>query len=437
MLSGGVLLLWAPVGCESTCDTASCIAEEAVATWPDDPAGVTARVRAISDEITRTFVVARLAEAYPGATGELCVALPVGISRERCERVNNRPHLSVVPSAVRVGAGVGAGGVPRVSPDEASGPPKAKTSSFPPGRPELPAPLKPIGALCERAADRAACLDQAALEAALSGDPGGADAACVQQADARWADECRFSAAENAVRQRQGAAYHAAATLCGASTRFAEECWSHVLSLLPRTIPPPNANAARAAPAIALAERIAEVWRPVSEEAANAHLQRFWAVYFANVYREEKEPDGTPLDLYPAESAPHVRAAVASRLRRLGRLQGSLEAQVTTLAAALSRREVRSRGRNHRPDLVFVSELGSPVTEGPTTYFLGAPRRAVGVDAAQELALVVIESAAHAAPPDRALVEEAAAGSDARMAAEAARLLLALDAHADEPTATN
>lgn len=413
-------------GCDRPCETATCLAEEAVAAWPSDAAGVTARVRAIPDEMTRTVVVARLAEAFPGATRELCSALPPGTSRERCERINNRPHLSVVPGAAAVGAGSRAGDVPLEAVPDPTADVKPKASTFPDARLPVPPPAGPIGEPCKGVPDPAACLDGAAVGAALAGDAGGAAEICAGHADERWADECRFSAAETAVRSKHAEAYPAAAVLCGAAERFTEECWAHVLTRLPRNIPPPGASARRAKAAIEIAETVREAWAPAGDAVAAAHVDRFWALYFANVYREARDPDGSPLDLYPEAAHPHVRAALAMRLTALGRLGGALPERVASLREALARRGPPEGGRGRGPDLVFVPELGSPVSEGPTTYFLGAPRRAVGSDETQELALCVIESAARVEPPDRALLEAAAGGADARVAAEARRLLAAL-----------
>jgi hypothetical protein len=419
------LVFFAPAGCTPPCETATCVGEEAVAAWPTDPAAVTARVRALPDEFTRAAVVGALCEAYPGATGALCEALPPGPGKDRCERLNNRPHLSVVPGGAAVGS-ASAGDVPRDRPGSAPGaeqgpPPEA---SFPAAiLPMPPAADVPDG--CAESPDRGACLDAAALEAALDGDAGAANAVCGRHTEPRWADECRFAAAEGAVRKRRGSAYEEAATLCGAATRFAQECWSHVLTRLPRTIPPSNAGAPRAKAAIDLAAKIRATWAPVDAAAADVHTDRFWALYFVNVYRHSDDPDGTPLTVYPEETWPHIRAAATARLHALGRLEGPFDAQLRALRAALARVSIGTAARSELPDLVFVQRLGDPVTAGPSTFFLGAARRARGADADQDLRLCLLESAARV-EAHVALVAEAATGPDPVVAAEARRLQRAL-----------
>ncbi len=410
-------------GCGGACETATCLADRAVADWAGDPAAVTARVTSIPDEFTRTVVVGRLCEAYPGATRALCASLPMGPSRERCDRLNSRPHLSVVPGAAAIGNSAATGGVPSDDAPAPELPMAPPTPSFPEVRLPLPALPAEVPDACADVADRGACLDRAAANAVIAGQPGVADAICARHADTRWADECRFSSAEEGVRARRGEAYPAAAVLCGASSRFAQECWAHVLTRLPRNIPLPNAAKPKARAAIELAATIRRTWEGAGERVADVHVGRFWALYFANVYRRAAEVDGTPLDVYPEEAWPHARAAATVRLHALGRLQGGYAEQLTQLREALAHRKVVSTGRGEGSDLVYVPELGAPVTDGPTVSFLGAPRRALGADEEQDLRMCLVESAARTATPQVALLREAAAGDDPRVAAEARRLL--------------
>ncbi|MFN7144359.1 MAG: hypothetical protein ACK4YP_11325 [Myxococcota bacterium] len=408
------------------CSTATCLADRAIADWPDDPAGVTHRVAALSDEFTRVAVVSRLCETYPCETGGLCEALPPGPSRQRCERLNDRPHLSIAPDAAGRGQGGRTGDVPD---RDATGPTAAPASPSRPSFPEVTLPLAPLASppddTCAGAADRSACLDQAALDAVLAGDASAADAICARHAESRWADECRFASAESAVRSRHEEAYPAAARLCGASSRFSQECWSHVLTRLPKRVQPVGAGVAKVRSAASTARIVRRTWAEAGDAVAEVHVGRFWALYFANVYRYAVDPVGTPLEVYPEEAWPHVRAAAAVRLHALGRLDGTLTEQVDGLRAALARRDPTAAGEPQRPDLVYVADLGAPATE-PTVSFLGAPRRPLGADEAQDLVFCVLESAARRSPPDTAVLHEGTASTDSRVAAESRRLLEAV-----------
>lgn len=410
------------------CETATCLAEEAVDEWPDDTEGVTKRVLAMPDDISRAVVVGRLSDTYPGQTKALCAALPLGTSRARCDRVNNRPHLSEAPGSAPTGNGGASGGTPGDhGPPAPGGAPRVAT--FPEVEIPLPDGAAPEG-VCAGEADRSACLDRTALDAALAGDPGQASAICALHTDDRWRDECRFNAAEQLVRTKHGDGYRTAAILCGAADSFTQECWAHVLTRLPHGIPLPTAGKTRVGNAVRAAESVRRAWAPIDAAAAAWHVDRYWALYFANVYRYTRDPDGTPLQTYPAEAWPHVRAAVAMRLREQNAVAGSLDAQVATVAAALARRnedDPKAARRTEKPDLVFVQGLGVPTVEGPLVHFLGSERRPLGQDEATDLLFCVIESGARAQPPDLTLLEEASRHADPRVAAEAARLRAAIE----------
>jgi len=411
--------------CERDCQTATCKADRALAEWPADAAGVTSRVVAVPDDLERTLIAGRLCETFPGQTGALCAALPQGASRVRCERLNGRPHLGGDPSLTTPatpmsgGAPVGVGTPP--VPNVSANPRLPRfTLTFPPAK-------RPAVA-CDGEADRGACLDAAAVAAVMSGDFGGANATCALHVEARYADECRFHAAEEAVGANHGEGYAGAAALCTVSASFVEECLVHVLARVPRRVFPPYAAKSDAAEAVATAKWIRDAWAAGEPEVGASHVARFWALYFANAYRQTEAPDGTPLDTYPEEAWPHVRAAAAMRLRELGRLSGSLPQQQAKLEEALAHREERGARRGKPQDLVFVSDLGAPESPGPVTWFLGSSQRALGQDAGVDALFCLLESAARGQPPDRSLLEEATYQADPRVKAEAIRLLAAVDA---------
>jgi hypothetical protein len=311
------------------------------------------------------------------------------------------------------------------------GTPPLPNMSTNPRLPRIALPIPPAKsppAACDGEADRGACLDAAAVAAVMSGDVGGADATCGLHAEARYADECRFHAAEEAVSANHGEGYAGAAALCTVSASFAEECLVHVLARVPRRVFPPYATKSDAAEAVGTAKWIREAWAAADPEVGASHVARFWALYFANAYRQTEAPDGTPLDTYPEEAWPHVRAAAAMRLRELRRLSGSLRQQQAKLEEVLAHREERGARRGKPPDLVFVSDLGAPLSPGPVTWFLGSSQRALGEDARTDAVFCLLESAARGQPPDRSVLEEATYHADPRVKTEAVRLLAAVDA---------
>ncbi|MES2641229.1 MAG: hypothetical protein V4850_17195 [Myxococcota bacterium] len=428
MLLSSWLLLTLVTSCARECGTATCLADAAVADWPADQAGVTGRILALPDDLTRTVVVGRLCEAFPGQTAGLCTSLPDELSRQRCLRLNGRPHLSSMPGpGADEAAPAASGGVPADG-GAVRAPAHVNTATLPEDRLPLPtvATTTVAASTCADAPDRSACLDASALDAALSGHVGRADAVCGLHAEPRWADECRFNAAEQSVRTEHAKAYAGAVALCGAATSFTQECLVHVLTRVPKQILPLDAGPERVQGAARDAETIRAAWAVLGADVADRHVDRYWALYFANVYRETRDPDGTPLSWYPEEAWPHVRAAATMRLRELGQLSGPLSAQLSAVEKRLAERQ-EPRPRRGRPaDLVFVEDRGSPASDGPSVYFLGASRRALGADARTDLTFCLLESAGRARPPDVALLEEAAAHPDARVRIEARRIQDAL-----------
>lgn len=410
------------------CEDAECLAGQAVEDWPGDPAGVTARVVAMNDQVARAVVVSKLGEAYPGQTMKLCDALPHGFSRDRCRRLNDRPHLAFragqhpAPTAVAPVSG----GAPASMGATASG-------KLGPKEHYLPLVRLPVGeatveeGLCVGVPDPAACLEGQAVEAVARANPARANAICSLRTEQRWADECRFNAAEEVIRIHHGPSYAAAAAMCGVASEFTEECWVHILTWLPRAIPTPEAGPTPGREAAGLADAVRVAWAGAGEGVADVHVDRFWALYFAQSYRQTPAPDGTPLGDYPEAAAPHIRAAAAMRLRELGALHGSLAQQLATFQEKLAHRSTGvAAARPKPPTLVFVKYLDVAEATAPTAFFLNSARRPTSADPDTDALLALVVSAAYSTPPDTALLAEAAQHSDPRVAEEAKRLSAAL-----------
>ena len=58
-----------------------------------DPAAAIEAAEAIEDPLERTVIITQLVEEFPHRTRPLCDALPTEIAKERCIRLNQRPHL--------------------------------------------------------------------------------------------------------------------------------------------------------------------------------------------------------------------------------------------------------------------------------------------------------------------------------------------------------
>lgn len=399
----------------AVCMTLECASAAAVQDYARDPRGVTARVAAMPDELERMVVVNALVAANVGATSDLCLTLPRGASQDRCLRLMDRPHLKVItatmPARTDVVAARPEWGFPEVT---------------------IPIPAKALDAtLCPDtpgagAAERPACLDAAAMRAAVVGDLALANAICGGHAEAKWADECRFNAAESAVTTLHSGGYATAAALCGNAPTFRQECWSHIVTEVPDEIPPPTGTRAQADKAIAQAQAVERAWINVSPEAAARHVDRYWAAFFATSYSLSPAPDGTPLEFYPEVAWPAIRGAAAMRLAALGLLGGTFAEQQGQVKERLAARSEPVLSPTVRSGLTMVTVLGAPPDTVPRVFFLGPASRPWSEDAAIDIALCVLQVDARANPPDYASLREAVKSKDPLLSAEATRLMAEL-----------
>ncbi len=264
------------------------------------------------------------------------------------------------------------------------------------GAPEAPTvrPLAP-GAGAEACDEepfeqlRTICLVEAAARAGREADAARAEGACAAVPEGAWREECRFRAAEELALRGDALS---ALRGCGAAGRFARFCVTHVGWKLP---PPDDPSAAVAfpdtvAPWLGAAAAITDA--PLRLEAEDT-LRARW--HFARVY-------GTgvadPADVRRAapEDAPHARGAFALEAARL--LRGDAAAVSAAFdATAPLRGPVLPPERRHGRydgDLRVDAEA-----ELPAVRTFGGGRRLVGADAAEDVAVAVLEALAFLEPP--------------------------------------
>ncbi|MFZ5475673.1 MAG: hypothetical protein ACOZNI_02760 [Myxococcota bacterium] len=412
--SGSALLLL--FACAPECDLA-CKRDEALAAWRGDPSGTAGKVAAIADAEERAAVVLALAERFPGETRDLCQDLTEGMYRERCSRLNNRPHLRRA----------GEPKVREIPTRDAPGPATADLPRVAFGL--VPAP--PAGDPCGEAVDRATCLEHAAAQASVAGDAPAAAGICALASDTKARDECTFQAAEAGLQKRGTPGWPDAARLCGAAGQFAEACAGHVIArVVPHVTGADAMTEAVAAEAIAAADLVRETVAAADATAAPLWVDRFWAAWLSAAYAETGEVVGVPLALLPAEAVPHVHAAAARTWDMREHPDGPLSARVDALAAALADRAPRPPDAPRALHFVKVESIWAKDAPDeraiPTVYYLGGARRPVATDPRADLALCLLEAAARRASPDVALLKAAAADPTPEVAASAARLQRAI-----------
>ncbi len=391
-------------------------AEELVAAWDEDPQGTVARVLALEDPAQRLLAVERLSEAYPGQTRLLCQQLPAGAARERCQSLNQRPHLSRGPPAeVRAGATGPSGGALQLAiPDH------GWDARWPADE------ARP----CQDRPDRGACLDEAARSAVGERRWAHAWRICGLHDEARYQQECRFRAAEGSLEGAPARIYRGAACLCAEAGDFAPMCHAHLLMGLHRrcfAAEAPDPAALEASLGIAAAIRATWAAHP---DIAQRFEDQFWALHLHHAFYEAPHVTGDLLDHLPEAAWPHVRAAAATRLQALGQSRGLLQQRADLLRVALARRATDPEPRLIKPvprrSLERWNPPEPPPQGGRLVSYLGQGRRLLGSSEDSELAICVLEAGARSEPVQRGLLLQGKQSALPEVAWTAARNLAAV-----------
>jgi hypothetical protein len=311
----------------SGCRDDQCRVDWLVAHWRSDPQRVVAEVQALPDGPERLAAVQAVAEAHPGSAGELCPTLPEGSARDRCKRINSRPHLWQIDLADPEAGAQGAGKVfPHLVPTGALVSPWEGVPGAAPTCPDdMPARL---------------CRAEASWAAALAGRADDAARICLSIEEERWRFECFFEAAERIFEPPKRDRIGDAVSLCLGAGPYLGRCLGHL-----------STTVARSAPAAGAGERSA--WERLNRHAKEARsvldpldpglAARFtadaWARSLAVAYSTVPVVTGDPLDVVEPHAVPHVRAAAAWRLVQLeGSTDRSLAAWQALLEDALRAR---------------------------------------------------------------------------------------------------
>lgn len=393
------------------CTEATCEVERALAAWPTDAAGVTAAVGAHPVLEARVAVVSALIEAHPGETQALCAALPTGTTQERCQRLNERPHLweqtrRRAPSASRPGGG-------------------PSSNEVAPSAPVAAALLRQApseGHGCDGATDRTGCLVQQAQALAQRKQAGPAASVCLNIAEGRWRGECLFQAAEAAVSAGAAHGYGPAVELCAAAEPFAQNCHSHTLMLLADLAPAATDTRVGAwQPFLQAIQAIRTAWSWRDPYMVEIATDRLWSEGVGRAYTGIPEIAGDPLDVLPEEAHRHVRASVArALLEQEGALRYDLAGWVQRVEAVLAarvRQPMQARGSGtfrSAPELWPADLPGEEVR--PATAYLGTARRTHAPEDLQvDIAICILEAAARIPPPPERLLAEGEAHPDERV----------------------
>ena len=419
-----MLVLLLLLGCHrepesiADCEDPGCRAGLILARWEEDPDSVPDMLDQISEPLEKLALVERLVELKPGQANAVCERLPRGPERERCTRINYRPHLWVEPATPAPAGGRRAGG--------------------PPGRDVLPAGARSryegVRAAgipkCEGKPSPHACISQSASAASRKGDARSVAAICAAlEGDPKWREECLFNASEGVSRALGAQGYEASVDLCLLTGPFAANCLSHLSMALVEGVPASDqSDPAAWASLLETAEVLRATWTERDPSFVDQALSRFWSDATARSFGSCATLTGDLFDLLPPEAIPHIHAAAALRLLQTeGGAARELDAWAARLDAALALRKQAVAGtpapgwRETIPDH-WPSDLEGE-DEIPATIYLGTSRRAWSSDPALDRKICLLEAAALMTPVETALLTGAASDSDPILRWTAHRLL--------------
>lgn len=359
-----------------------------------DPAAATAGLDTIPDQIERIALVSELTEANPGKTAALCPRLPRGASRDRCDRINGRPHLWNKPMETN-------SELPRTR--DGGGPPTSLLPAPPPSSSRYSA-LRGGPGPCANRSDVNACLQAGALRDARAGNAEGAALSCAGIVDEKWRAECMFVAAETIVLDRGVAGYKDSVDLCTAAGDFATNCLSHTLIELADWAPDATSSLAEDwAPVLEAADIIRVTWAERDPALGALYEARYWSEVARLAYARTPVVTGSAVDHLPAASLPFVRAAAAASLLRTQTTSSSasLETLVNQLETALTTRAAqrveKKRGNFFEAPLDLWPEDVAGDEVVPAIVHLGTSRRTWSDDPRADLAICLLEAAAREA----------------------------------------
>lgn len=178
----------------SACTSAN-LEEELREAFLRDPASGVLMAESIPDPVVRTATVMAVVESHPHRSRPLCRALPERHSRERCERINQRPHLW------------------KQQPNQQS------SKSYPP----------PSTEECTLSSHDTTCRSAKAIKLAVKSTEK-ALSECAAIEEDQWRSECSFLVAEQLMQNPASidSRFKDVARACGLSA-FQKSCWHHSL----------------------------------------------------------------------------------------------------------------------------------------------------------------------------------------------------------------
>ena len=401
----------------SDCADAACRQAWLMARHADDPEGVAQEVAGLSDPVEQEAVIIALSEARPGTTGPLCDALRAGPAKERCERINARPHLQVT--------------TPAPADDDDAGTFLELTAGMSVADPWTgAAPELPDS--CAQSAT-ATCVSHAAEQLSQAGDVDEAAAACLTLDAGQWRAECFFGAAESGFYTGDPPVVRwdgldGAIGLCRGAGSYQVDCVRHLIQATAAQAPPADAADQSAwTPVLASLDTIHRALADENPDLATLALDRGLAEAADHAYAKAGSPAGNPFDHFPAAGAPHLRASLARQVLPRSPAGASLAELSARVATAEQR---RGRGSRDAGELLILTDSPRTWTRLlpgeaalPWAHYRAEGRRRVDPDPEVDRRICVVEAALSTTPLRPELLEQATTDPAASVRWTAYRIL--------------
>ncbi len=402
----------------SDCADATCRQQWLVARHVDDPEGVAREVAGLTDPVEQEAVIIALSEARPGTTGPLCDALRAGPAKERCERINTRPHLQATASPPDASEEV-AGTFLELTAGMSVADPWTDTT------PEVPES-------CAQSVTPT-CVSHAAQQLSQAGEIAQAAAACVAIDAGQWRAECFFGAAESSFYTGDPPVVRwdgldGAIALCRGAGSYQVDCLRHLIQATAAQAPPADAADQSAwTPLLASLDTIHVGLVEENPDLATLALDRGLAEAADHAYAKAGSPAGNPFDHFPTAGAPHLRASLARQVLPRSPAGASLAELSARVATAEQRRGRGSRAAGELLILTDSPRTWTRLLPGeaalPWAHYRAEGRRRVDPDPQVDRRICVVEAALSTTPLRPELLEQAVSDPAASVRWTAYRIL--------------
>jgi hypothetical protein len=368
-----VFLIFTLLSC-TTIDPSTSILEA----LQESPEKGIAMAMAIEDPLQRTMIITELVQSYPNRSRPLCDALPTSISKERCIRLNERPHL------------------------------------WKPQKDNLKLNPKPITARqsnCNIAPHPITCRSAEAQIFAQQRQSELAMQSCAAIKETMWQAECFFTISEEFSNHSDF--YTESIEACDHSKQFAKSCWHHsVMGLASSSEKHPNDWDWHRS----MINQITTLWESRDPSMSLELQSHFWA----QSIQRQTESGQLQSEKLPKEAIQHYRSSMAiNALRFSSKSLQNLEEWAQIAQNGFTERKKRARGFLPEMDLWLPQDAPEGAVK---TSYLGNSHRWTHSDPDIDWILAVLEASARLRPLNKVLIMEGQAHQHPTVKATANRL---------------